>query len=129
MKQQGFTLIELVMVIVVSSIAAVGLISQFSFATISLLNDEIIQTATQLTQEGSETVLTLRRTQNFAAVATGTSVEALTGNYAAYTRTTTVNQPPTGSGCAAGATCKEVIVTVDHNGTNAAQATFLLVDY
>ena len=127
--QRGFTLLELIMVIVILALAAVPVLGQFSQVSSSLLGNEAIQTAALLAQEQAEAVLAERRRLNYAAIPTGTSSTVLGGSYSAYTRTLTVNEPPTGSGCAAGATCKEVIVRVDHNGKKRAEVTFILVDY
>ncbi len=129
MRERGFTLIELVMVILVIAIASVPLFGQFSQSLAGLVEDEQYQTAVQLAQERAEGILALRRSQGFAAVATGTVNDTLSGNYGGYSRTVTVNQPPTGPGCFAAAQCKEVIITVASAGSNRARLTFLLVDY
>lgn len=128
-RQQGFTLLELIIVIVIVSLASVPILGQFTQVAGSMLIDEEIQTAAQLAQERAESVLADRRSAGYASIATGTSTEALTGNYAAYTRTLTVNEPPSGSGCASGASCKEVIVSVDQGVSTRAEVTFMLVSY
>ena len=117
------------MVIVILALAAVPVLGQFSQVSGSLLGNETIQTAALLAQEQAEAVLAERRRVSYAAIPAGTSSTVLGGNYSAYTRTLTVNEPPSGSGCAVGATCKEVIVRVDHNGNERAEITFILVDY
>ena len=127
--QQGFTLLELVMVIVLVAVASVPILGQFSQISGSLLTDEIIQTAAQLAQERAEGLLADRRTAGYAAVPVGTINDVLAGAYASYSRTVVVTQPPAGSGCAAGATCKEVIVSVDHSGKTRAEVTYILVSY
>ena len=127
--QQGFTLLELIMVIVIMSLAAVPILGQFTQASSSLLLDEQIQTAAQLAQERAETVLAKRRILGYAAISTGTSVDIPGANYSAYTRTLSVTEPPVGSGCAAGATCKEVIVRVVRDASTRAEVTLLLVSY
>ena len=60
---------------------------------------------------------------------TGTVNDVLAGAYSSYSRTVTVTSPPGGSGCAAGASCKEVVVSVDHSGKTRAEITLMLVDY
>ncbi|MGB5338320.1 MAG: type II secretion system protein [Gammaproteobacteria bacterium] len=127
--QRGFTLLELILVIVIMALAAVPVLGQFTQVSGSLQANEAIQTAALLAQEQAEAVLADRRRLTYAAIPTGTTSTVLTGNYSAYTRTLTVNEPPAGSGCAVGATCKEVIVRVDHNGRQRAAVTFILVDY
>jgi prepilin-type N-terminal cleavage/methylation domain-containing protein len=128
-RQHGFTLLEMIMVIVIVALASVPILGQFSQAASALLIDESTQTATQLAQERAEGVLALRRTSGYAAIATGTTTDTLTGNYSGYTRTLTVNAPATGSGCASGATCKEVIVNVASGGKTRATVTLMLVNY
>lgn len=133
-RQDGFTLIELVMVIVVIAVASIPLFGLFSQATTSLLDNESLQTGTQLAQERAELVLALRRSQGFngpaAELAVGTITENLAAPYSGYVRTTTVTQPlvaPTG--CPAGATCKDVAISVTRSGQTLAQLSYLLVNY
>ena len=127
--QQGFTLLELVMVIMLVAVASIPILGQFSQASSILLTGEIIQTAAQLAQERAEGILADRRTAGFAAVPSGTANDVLGGTYSSYSRTVTVTSPPGGSGCAAGATCKEVVVSVDHSGRTRAEITTMLVSY
>ena len=128
-EQQGFTLLELVMVIMLVALASIPVLGQFSQAAGTLLTDEIIQTAAQLAQERAEGLLADRRNAGYAAVPTGTVNDVLGGAYSSYSRTVTVTSPPGGSGCAAGATCKEVVVSVDHSGRTRAAVTLMLVSY
>jgi prepilin-type N-terminal cleavage/methylation domain-containing protein len=133
-RQQGFSLIELIMVITLLSLAAVVILEQFTQVSRSVIFNESIQTATQLAQEGAETVLAQRRNQGFAAVAVGPpATESPVAGYATFTRTTTVNQPPTGTGCPPGADplvdCKEIQISVSEAGALRAEINFLLVDY
>jgi prepilin-type N-terminal cleavage/methylation domain-containing protein len=127
--QDGFTLIELVMVIIIVALASVPILGQFAQVAGSTLVDEEIQTAAQLAQERAEGILALRRAQGYAAVATGTTNDVLTGNYSTYSRSVTVTQPPAGGGCAPGATCKGVVVSVDRGLSNRAELAFVLVNY
>ncbi|MBT8117479.1 MAG: type II secretion system GspH family protein [Gammaproteobacteria bacterium] len=128
-EQRGFTLLELVMVIVLVALASIPILGQFSQASGTLLTDEIIQTAAQLAQERAEGLLADRRNTGYAAVPTGTVNDVLGGAWSSYSRTVTVTSPPGGSGCAAGATCKEVVVSVDHSGRTRAEVTLMLVSY
>jgi prepilin-type N-terminal cleavage/methylation domain-containing protein len=129
-SQNGFTLIEMVLVIIIISIASVPLFGMFSRASSSLLVNEKTQTAMQLVQEHAEFLLAIRRNQGFdaAELSSGTS-EVLGGNYSGYTRSTVITQPPSGPGCPAGASCKELVISVDEGGSNYAELSFLLVDY
>jgi prepilin-type N-terminal cleavage/methylation domain-containing protein len=129
--QNGFTLIELVIVLVILSVASVPLFGLFTQASTSMLANERIQTAAQLAQEHAELLLALRREQGYsdAAIAAGTTNEVLAGNYTGYTRRTEIVEPFGGPGCPGGATCKEVVVSVDEGGSTRAQVTFILVNY
>lgn len=128
-RQSGFTLIELVLVIVIVALAAIPLLGQFSQVAGSTLLDEEIQTAAQLAQGRAEDILELRRNQGYTAVVTGTTTDTLTGSYTAYTRTVTVTEPPAGGGCPAGATCKGVVVDVSRGLASRAQVSLVLVNY
>lgn len=127
--QAGFTLIELIMVIIIVALASVPILGQFTQVAGSTLLDEEIQTAAQLAQERAEGILALRRGQGYAAVATGTTNDVLTGGYSGYSRSVTVTEPPAGGGCASGATCKGVVVSVNRGLANRALVSFVLVNY
>jgi len=129
-SQNGFTLIEMVLVIIIISIASIPLFGLFSRAASSLLINEKTQTAAQLAQEHAEFLLAIRRSQNFLAPGlSGNMTEVLSGNYYGYTRSTTITQSPSGPGCPPGASCKEVSISVDEGGSSYAEVTFLLMDY
>ncbi|GEM_PF-873339 len=132
--QCGFTLIELVLVIVIISVASVPLFSLFTQASTSLLQNEAIQTAAQLAQERAEFILSRRRELGFNGavpeLAVGTINENLTGSFSTFSRTTVISQPPVPpAGCPAGAVCKQVSVSVDAGGPVLARIGFLLVNY
>ena len=127
---RGFTLLEMIAVIVILSVAAVPIAGLFSKASVSLLNNQDIQTATQLAQEQAELILGRRRSQGFAAIATTSNTEILAGNYTGFNRTTTITQPPTlPAGCPAGAVCDLVTVSVDAGGAVLSEISFVLVNY
>jgi prepilin-type N-terminal cleavage/methylation domain-containing protein len=129
-RQSGFTLIELVLVIIIIAVASVPLFSLFSRAASSLLINEKTQTAVQLVQERAEYLLAIRRSQDFAAAELSSNTsEVLGGNYSGYTRSTVIRQPPAGPGCPAGATCKELVISVDEGGSTYAETTLVLVNY
>ena len=126
----GFTLLELVAVILLLAIAAVPLTGLFGQAGRSTLQGERGQTAAQLAQEGAERVLGQRRQLGFASLVPGTRTETLTGAWAGYTRSTVISRPATPPpGCPAGALCDLVTVGVDRAGRRLAEITFVLVDY
>jgi len=129
-SQNGLTLIEMVLVIIIVSLASVPLFGMFSRAASSLLINEKTQTATQLAQEHAEFLLAIRRNQSFlAAELSSNTTEVLNGNYSGYTRSTVITQPPAGPGCPGGASCKQVVISVDEGGSTYAEVSFLLVDY
>ncbi len=128
--QNGFTLIEMVLVIIIISIATVPLFGLFSQAASSLLTNEKTQTAVQLAQEHAEHLLGIRRNQDFnAAELSGSSTEALSGNFSGYNRSTVITPAPGSPGCPGGASCKEVTISVDEGASSYAEVTFLLVSY
>ena len=134
-RQQGFTLIEMVLVIVIIAIASVPIFGLFTQASTSLLTNESIQTAAQLAQERAEFLLAIRRDpgQGYAAapLANGTTDETfpVASHFSTYTRRTVISEPYVGAGCPGGAACKEVVVSVAKSGTTYALVTFILVDY
>lgn len=128
MKQhRGFTLIELVMVIVILSIASVAVLDQFTQASKAWFVDEDVQVASQLLQERAEEVLLARRNSGYASVALGTVNDTLTGSFASYTRTVIVSTL-SGAPCPA-ANCKQVQINVGRAGTPLASATLMLASY
>jgi len=134
--QKGFTLIEMVLVIIIISVASVPLFSLFSQASISLLSNEAIQTAAQLAQERAEFVLSRKRELGLngpvaeLAVGPPAITENLTGNFDTFNRSTEITSLPGGTGaCPSVVSCKQVVVSVDAGGPTLAQITFLLVDY
>jgi prepilin-type N-terminal cleavage/methylation domain-containing protein len=131
--QRGFTLIELIAVIIIVAVASVPLLGLFSQSGQSMLANEKIQTATLLAQERAEYLLAVRRNQNYAATDISVNqTEVLTGNYSNYTRTTSIideTVPYAGSDCPAAGACKQITVSVAEAGTTRAEITFVLVNY
>jgi len=126
----GFTLLELIAVIVIVSLAAVPISGLFSKASLTMLADQRLQSAVQLAQEQSELILGRRRNQGFAAVVPGSHSEKLTGDYAGFTRTTTITQPAvTPAACPDNTLCTQVVVSVSTGATALSEITFILVNY
>ncbi|HJX18205.1 MAG TPA: type II secretion system protein [Acidiferrobacterales bacterium] len=126
---RGFSLIELIMIIVAISVMGVFLTTTFSQLPRPLEVSEGAQTASQLAQQCSERVLARRRASGaglgFASIVTGTcaGLPTLPG----YTVTDVV-APLAGGACPALAACKQVTVTVTRNAATVAETVFLLVN-
>ncbi|WP_201344407.1 type II secretion system protein [Thiohalobacter sp. COW1] len=127
-RQTGFSLIELVMVIVILALASLAIGSQFMQSAQSWMLDERIQTASQLAQARAEQLLADRRLNDYSAVPAGTSTETLSGNYTGYTRTTAVSAYA-GAACPV-ADCRQVVITVtDSDGQVRAETTLMVANY
>lgn len=123
--QRGFTLIELVLVVVILSVASLAIGSQFMQSAQSWLLDEQVQTASQLAQARAEQLLSDRRLTGYTAVPVGTVTESLTGNYTGYTRTT-VTTAYAGAACPV-ADCRQVVIRVTNAGGDVRAETALMV--
>ena len=127
--QRGFTLVEMVMVIVILGIASVALMDQFVNTSKSYLINEQLQTATQLAQECAEHILATRRGQDYAAAIVATCPPLpLSYSTAGYARTRTVSFAP--AACVT-APCAQVDVVVTHSAsaTDQARIVFMLGSY
>lgn len=134
-RQRGFSLIEMVMVIVVVSIAGVALLSLYGNAAKSLSINDQVQTAVQLAQDCGEYVLAFRRDTNasrgYANVTLGTGTGICSGLpvLSGYTRSVDVTDASADPACPTGASCKQVQVIVDHGTTERARVALLLAEY
>ena len=129
LQQSGISLIELILVIIITTLASVPILGQFTQVASSTLINEEIQTASQLAQERAEEILALRRDQGYAAVTVGTTNDVLTGDFAGFSRSVTATEPPSFSGCAVSATCKGIVVTVNRGLSKRAEISYVIVDY
>lgn len=144
-RRKGFSLIELVIVIVIISVGLVGIASQFGNNTTSLSTNETLQQATQYAQECAELAISQRRNQGFDSFA-ATPFSCGT-DPANFTRTANpVGAIYTGvsSGAcnghdpcpcpyfnSAGLSCRDVSIIVTSTANNAlnASVTLMLVNY
>ena len=127
-KQTGFSLIELVMVIVILALASLAIGTQFMQSAQSWMLDERIQTASQLAQARAEQLLADRRGNDYTAVPAGTTTETLAGNYTGYTRTTMVSAYA-GAACPV-SDCRQVVITVtDADSQVRAETTLMVANY
>ena len=132
---RGFSLIELIMIIVLLSIGLVGLMAMFGRSVGSLDRDAGLQTGAQAVQQCAEHILGVRRrvTNGFDPVDADTC--SALGIPAGYTRALTVTSPYTGSACPtvtlpATVTCKRVQIVVSMTGFGQiAQGDLVLVNF
>lgn len=130
---RGFSLVELVMVIVVVAIGVVAIGAAFAHMSRSLALNEDLQRTWQVAHECAEHVLATARPPrgHYAVLAVASPSTACDGLAAAgFTRTVNVTAMATGgtSLCAAGWSCKRVQVTVTR-GTATANLNFMVVQY
>lgn len=133
-RRTGFSLIELVIIIVVVSIAAVGMLALFGIVGRSLAINEDTQIAAQVAQECAEHIMAVRRNplpgNGYAAITT-TICDALPALPTGFGRTVVVAPLATNPPCtvAAAGTCQQVQVTVSTPSTANAVLTLMVVNY
>ncbi len=130
---KGFSLIELVAVIVVLGIAAAVFATGFAQLPRSLGVDEKVQTAAQFAQECGEHIVAFRRdsdpARGYDNIPAGTGIaicNGLTALPAGYTRSVDVTDASGTPPCPSGAACKQVVVTAS-SGAYSSRISFLLV--
>lgn len=126
----GFTLIELVLVIIIISIGLLALASMFGNNMRTLAIGEDTQRAAQYGQECAERVLAVRRDFGFDSPIIGTTIcDSISLTNTGFARSVTVPTTYTGttmSACPNLGTCRDVTVTVS-KGTVSSQITLMLV--
>lgn len=139
-RSYGFTLIELVVIIVLLSVAGTIILGLFGQVGRSLVTNQATQTATQAAQACAEQILAFRRSTvagyGYANVAVGASTGACNAGFVAaggVTSAPTVSVVAHSSGTlaacpsATAGDCKLVTITVLANGTQAATLSLMLV--
>jgi|MudIll2142460700_1097286.scaffolds.fasta_scaffold00220_7 prepilin-type N-terminal cleavage/methylation domain-containing protein len=128
---RGFSLIELIMIIVVLGVASAFLTTTFTQLPRSLEVSEGAQTASQLAQQCSERVLAQRRDPavGFDLIASGTCAGLPT--LAGYAVNDVVTDVSGVAPCPSTLpnSCREVVVTVTRNGATVAVNNLLLVNF
>lgn len=110
-RTRGFTLIELVIMIVIFTVASVGIMSALRFNIMGAATNSVGTTATRLAQARMETILAQRYVNGFSSFADPCTAAAVCGTL------------PTGYTIAAptvaavDATTYEITVQVSYNGT------------
>ncbi|MFQ5579617.1 MAG: prepilin-type N-terminal cleavage/methylation domain-containing protein [Nitrospiria bacterium] len=88
-REAGFTLIELILALLVLSIAVIGVTSSMSFTTGQSLNAEVMSKATALAQERIEQLMAVKRDSGYGDPAlnqTALTLAALASPYDRYSR-------------------------------------------
>lgn len=129
--QAGFSLIELVAIIVLLSAGAVAIMGLYSGASRTLGSNQDAQIATQLAQECGEHIIAQRRynaTVQYAGITGATFCSAaLPAPPVGFTVTVNITDPYAGAACPG--TCKLAQINVAKAGDTLAGATLMLVDY
>jgi prepilin-type N-terminal cleavage/methylation domain-containing protein len=133
-RQRGFTLIELVAIIVLLSIAGTAILGMFGQVGRSLTTNQDTQTGAQLVQEKAEQILADRRNaaRGFAwIVAANYPAETPISGFAAFDRSVTISDIATSPPCpvTTAGTCRQVVVRVSMGLVTVAQNTFMVVNY
>lgn len=141
-RQPGFTLIELVIVMIIISVGLVGLISLFGNTSTSLSTNETVQQATQYAQECAEKLISTRRSNGFTQFTANGSFSC-GSNPSGFTRLPNDGAPDTGGTytgaagtcnsntpcpCPVGVLCRDIPITVT-SGTLSSSITVMLVNY
>jgi len=137
-RPSGFSLIELIVVIVLISVGLLGLSRLTGGLGKAMYGTADLQTMSQYAQECAERVISTRRESGFAsALLTSTLCDP---SPASYVRTLTLPASYVGTAstpaCPLGATCRDVIVKVCAGSVSpcpttaqSASVTFMLVQY
>lgn len=145
-RQYGFSLIELVIVMIVISVGLLGLTGMFGNVSTSLSTNETLQKATQYAQECAEKVIATRRDDvlGFASTSISNTMCNTTADTPAgllpvmdtgFGRTVSVGNLYSGTGtapdpCPIGTdNCKNVTITVTHSTLSPTIITLMLVKY
>lgn len=132
---RGFSLIEVVIIMVLISVGALGLNSMLGTSMASLNTNEDLQKATQYAQECAERVLAQRRNDGFESFGMSIFTCNPSGdNPDGFTRTVNpVGASYTGDGtsaCPNGMTCRNVSITVTStNNTSLHSSVDLMLVY
>jgi len=139
-RQRGFTLIELVAIIVLLSVGATALMALFGQVGRSIATNQETQTGAQLAQACAEQIMAFRRNTaagyGYANVLVGNATGACNAGFTAvggFTTAPVVNVAAHNSASlpacpsATAGDCKQVDIQVDKGGVRAASLSLLLV--
>lgn len=124
---RGFTLVEVILVMVVLAAGAAGVLKALEEAGRRGRDAMLAAQAVQLAQAGVEDAIALRRNprKGYSAVVSKTET-AVAGSGMDRTTTVSAIAVATDPRCSGLLGCKEVVVTVSQGGTPLARATVLL---
>lgn len=123
--QAGLSLIELVVVITVLSVASVSIAAGFAQLGRSQLLNEDLQAASQMAQACAEHLTASRRNTTYATMLTDCSALGAFNGYGPPTVTTFA--PAAGTTCPTGATCTGFLITAAYGANGASAQTRLMV--
>lgn len=124
---KGFTLIELVLVIILLSMSCVGLVNLFGQLSNSLSTNNDTQSAAQLAQECAEYLLAARRHWDYTlgGISDCSALPAFNGFGPPAVN---LSDPYAGPGCPGSASCKLFTIKAVY-GSGAATVTLLVTDH
>lgn len=140
--QQGFSLIEIVLIIVLLGVGAAAMVGMFSNVGRTLGDNQGMQTGAQLVQKCAEHIMAFRRStlasQGYANVTIGNntgicdaSFSAVGGFTSAPVVNVTAHDSSSLAACpsATAGDCKQVDITISKSGVTMASTTLMLVNY
>lgn len=129
-RTRGFSLIELIMIIVLLSIGLVGLMAMFGRSVGSIDDNVDIQSGAQLVQQCAEQVLGTRRySASSYALVDATICDGLPAGGYSYGVSLVPLAGAAGTACPAGTSCNEVRITVSGLTGTVTRGSVLIVDY
>ncbi len=129
---RGFSLVELIIAIVVLSIATVAVVSLHGGVFRGQTDNLDMMVGAQLLQDCAERVLTKRRrgTNGYLAVVNSSNCDVMSGLSGFSAPSIAVTDViGSGSPCPSGAQCKQVVITVSKGGVSLAPVNLQLVNY
>lgn len=126
-KQRGFSLIELLLVIMLLSIISVALVTMFGQLAGKVDINHDINAAAQMAQECGEYLLSQRRENGYgmSSISDCIALPSFNGNSPAAV---TVTDPYSGAGCPASASCKLFNINATYD-SGAASLDLVVVSY
>lgn len=137
--QQGFSLIEIVLIIVLLGVGAAAMVGMFSNVGRTLGDNQGVQTGAQLIQKCAEHIMAFRRStlssQGYTNVTTGNNTGICTASFTAvagFTAAPVVNvtaRNSTSLAACPSSDCKQVDISISKSGVTMASLTLMLVNY